>query len=233
MTPYETATAIAEASILKKNFIAPKGFTLSYAKYRVLRPLLKLNYKAFKLFNKVTPWTTQASIKTFDQILTRDMVGFEYGSGFSTLYFARRMKHVTSIEHNPVWFNLVNEKFKTLGVKNVSYQLIPPGQSNLAPYPFYEKFQLTNDDFQVREEYIDYFSAILNYPDSHFDFILVDGRARVECCLLAIAKLKSGGIFVLDNSDRSRYRPVFHVLKNWKSVTTTTGLFDTTIWFKP
>jgi len=37
----------------------------------------------------------------------------------------------------------------------------------------------------------------------------------------------------LDNSDRDRYIPVFTVLKGWKMLNTTTGLFDTTFWFKP
>lgn len=236
MTAYETARHFAAGSLLKTNFIRPKGFTWAYLRYRVMRPLLKVNYKLAKLFYPVSPWTTLASIKTFEKILSPEMIGFEYGSGFSTLFFAKRLKHITSVEHDRDWHRLVSEKFKTLNIANVDYQLIPrqeKGDVATDTYSFYKDFGLNANDFQVRTEYTNYFSAIARYPNEHFDFIMVDGRARVECCLLAIPKLKKGGIFVLDNSDRARYLPVFRVLNHWKSVTTTTGLFDTTIWFKP
>lgn len=236
MTALETAQHFAARSILKSNFIRPKGLTWAYVRYRVMRPLLKVNYKLAKLFYPVSPWTTLASIKTFEKILSPEMIGFEYGSGFSTLFFAKRLKHITSIEHDPAWHGLVSQKFKALGITNVDYKLIPRQQKNegsIDGYSFYADYQLTPKDFQIRTEYANYFSAIATFPNEHFDFIMVDGRARVECCLMAIPKLKKGGIFVLDNSDRARYVPVFHVLKDWKSVTTTTGLFDTTIWFKP
>jgi hypothetical protein len=237
MTPYEIALQNAQSPLhFKYNFIRPKGWTWGYFRYRFMRPLLKVNYKVTKLFYPISPWTTVASIQTFGKILKPHMIGFEYGSGFSTLFFARQMKHMTSIEHNPEWYRLVSEKFKALGIANVDYHLIPiqEKKEELAKsFSFYNDYHLSPSDFQIRTEYTNYFKAILKYPDAHFDFIMVDGRARVECCLLAIPKLKSGGFFVLDNSDRTRYRPVFKVLKDWKSVTTTTGLFDTTIWFKP
>ncbi|HEY4655003.1 MAG TPA: class I SAM-dependent methyltransferase, partial [Cyclobacteriaceae bacterium] len=83
------------------------------------------------------------------------------------------------------------------------------------------------------QDYHNYFSFITVFPNGHFDFIFIDGRARIECTLNAIPKLKKGGMLVLDNSDRDRYAPLFKVLEHWPRVTTTTGLFDTTIWFKP
>lgn len=220
---------------LKKNLIVPKSFSFDYILYRIARPLLKLYYKGFKLLNPQAPWTSQASIKTFDQILSKEMIGFEYGSGNSSIFFAKRLKHLTSIEHNQTWFDIVKTKLQELSLSNVDYHLIPMGDklNSKAKYTFYQDYKLSEKDFQIRTEYDQYFSFVKNFPDNHFDFIIVDGRARVECCLNAIPKLKSSGIFVLDNSDRERYKPVFKVLSNWKQVTTTTGLFDTTIWFKP
>jgi len=163
------------------------------------------------------------------------MVGFEYGSGNSTIFFAKHLKYLTSVEHNPEWFTIVRSNLDKLSLTNVDYHFIPMAKIDNTEtiYTFFQDFNLTEEDFQIRKEYHQYFSFIKEYPDNHFDFIIVDGRARVECCLNAIPKLKSKGIFVLDNSDRARYKPVFKVLKSWKSITTTTGLFDTTIWFKP
>jgi len=235
-TAYDIAVAISKSPLFpRKNLIVPKSLSIHYVVYRVARPLLKVYYKLFKWRNPEAPWTSQASIKTFEKILTKDMIGFEYGSGNSTIFFARRLKHLTSVEHHEGWFNIVRSNLAKINLTNVDYRFIAmEKEKNMErSYSFYQDYNLTERDFHIRREYHSYFSFIKEYPDNHFDFILVDGRARVECCLNGIPKLKSGGIFVLDNSDRDRYRPVFKVLKNWKSITTTTGLFDTTIWFKP
>jgi hypothetical protein len=234
-TAFDISHAISKSFFFpKKNLITSKTLSLKYILYRVARPLLKVYYKAFKLLNPQVPWTSQASIKTFEKILTRDMIGFEYGSGNSTLFFSKHLKHLTSVEHNEAWFNIVKKKLSDQRIENVGYHFVPAKtELKNSTYTFYKDYDLTENDFTIRKEYHDYFSFVNKYPDNHFDFIIVDGRARVECCLNAIPKLKPGGFFVLDNSDRERYKPVFKVLASWKSITTTTGLFDTTIWFKP
>ena len=234
-TAYQTVLDISKSSFfIKKNILTKKSFSLSYFLYRVARPILKVNYKLFKWLNPQSPWTSQASIKAFERILDKNMVGFEYGSGFSTMFFSKRLKHLTSVEHNEEWFNIVKTKLKEQGINNVDYHLIPSSKvEKNVDYTFYDDYHLTTKDFTIRKEYHDYFSFVSTFANEHFDFMIVDGRARVECCLNAISKLKSGGLFVLDNSDRDRYKPVFKVLESWNSITTTTGLFDTTIWFKP
>lgn len=50
-----------------------------------------------------------------------------------------------------------------------------------------------------------YVKSIDEYPDGYFDLILVDGRARPSCILHSIPKLKSGGLLVVDNAERSYY----------------------------
>ena len=232
---YQTVLDISKNTFfVKKTIISKKSFSISYIFYRIARPVLKVNYKLFKWLNPQSPWTSQASIKAFEKILNKNMVGFEYGSGFSTLFFSKHLKHLTSVEHNEEWFKIVKTKLKDQGINNVDYHFIPSSKTEKnVDYAFYKNYQLTSKDFTIRKEYHDYFSFVSTFANEHFDFIIVDGRARVECCLNAIPKLKAGGLFVLDNSDRERYQPVFNVLKNWKSITTTTGLFDTTIWFKP
>ncbi len=232
---YQTALAISKGPFfIKRNILAKKSFRADYIFYRIARPVLKVYYKLFKWRNPVSPWTSQASIRTFEKILDKNMIGFEYGSGFSTIFFSNYLKQLVSVEHNEAWYEIVKKKFKDSGITNVEYHFIPSQKETANhDYTFYKDYHLTEKDFTIRKEYHNYFSFVLTFPNEHFDFIIVDGRARVECCLNAIPKLKPGGIFVLDNSDRARYKPVFRVLENWKSITTTTGLFDTTIWFKP
>lgn len=235
LSAYERVNNISKgAFFVKKNILSKKSFTPRYIFYRIARPLLKFNYKLFKWLNPQSPWTSQASIKAFEEILNKNMIGFEYGSGLSTLFFSKHLKHLTSVEHNQEWFKIVNTKLQDRHIDNVDYHFIPAEkETGNTGYFFFKDFNLPDTDFTIRKEYHDYFSFVSTFPNEHFDFIIVDGRARVECCLNAIPKLKSGGLFVLDNSDRERYSPIFKVLENWKSITTTTGLFDTTIWFKP
>lgn len=217
---------------IKKNILAQKSLSLAYIFYRVFRPILKLYYKQFKIRHQNTPWTTPASIIIFKELLTRDMIGFEYGSGKSTLFFAGKLKRLVSVEHNKEWFKLVNNEINERGITNVDYHYIPQNHQNMVKGTnFHTRFALK--DFEIIPQYFNYFEFIKSYPDGHFDFIIVDGRARVECTLNALDKLKSGGMLVLDNSERPRYKPVHRALKKWKQVYTTNGLTDTTIWFKP
>ncbi len=234
MTPFDVAQRISEASLFRHNFVYKKSLHWRYLLYRLARPLLKVNYKVYKLTHPHTPWTSQASIRILKTLLHNKMIGFEYGSGNSTVFLARRLGHLTSVEHHETWHKKVQNNLKAYGISNIDYHLIPPKyEQQPVAYTFYRDYSLSESDFQVMREYHDYFTFISTYPPNHFDFILVDGRARVECSLFAIPRLKPGGLFVLDNSDRSRYEPVFRVLAKWKKVVTTTGLFDTTIWFKP
>jgi hypothetical protein len=158
------------------------------------------------------------------------MAGLEYGSGRSTLFFSSCLGNLTSIEHDSSWYNHVKTMLTENEINNVEYKLIPP----LTPErkSAIEIRDLSAFDFEI-SNYNEYFSFIVDLPDDHFDFIIIDGRARVECSKRAVGKLKRGGIFILDNSERLRYEPVHHMLRSWKQVFTTTGLTDTTIWFKP
>ncbi len=90
-----------------------------------------------------------------------------------------------------------------------------------------------HDEYESKKNYLNYYNKVNKYPDNFFDFVMIDGRARVRCGLNAMVKLKSGGIFVLDNSERQRYNPLHKALNFWPKVNTTNGITNTTIWVKP
>ena len=211
MDKYSTAKQIAARSyFIRKNY---RTSNTPWLPFRILRPLLKLYSRAWRSFMGQVPWTSPASILIFRNILDSSMKGFEYGSGRSTRFFARHLGSLVSIEHDAGWYEKVKHDLEQ--PQNVTYKLIPPEGS------------------EKEVSYHAYASAILEHPAASFDFVLVDGRARVECCRNAVGRLKPGGILVLDNSERGHYREVFDMLKNWPMVNTTTGLTDTTFWFKP
>jgi predicted O-methyltransferase YrrM len=217
---------------IKKNIVAQKASNYKYIRYRVLRPILKSYYKLFNLFYPNRPWTTPASILFFDKVLTKQMIGLEYGSGRSTLYFADKLKKLVSIEHYEGWYDKVANQLEKNRIENVEYHLIlkqdtpdKTGDSDT------ELNKLIGNE--PRTEFYNYYTKVNEYNDGFFDFVLIDGRAREKCGLNAIDKLKSGGIFVLDNSERPRYNALHEAVTHWPKVETTTGLTNTTIWIKP
>lgn len=66
----------------------------------------------------------------------------------------------------------------------------------------------------------------------HVDLISIDGRSRVECARVAISLLKpSGGILILDNSERRAYAEVFRLIpRHWIRYSFKTKVDTTTIW---
>ena len=53
------------------------------------------------------PWLPFPVIDWLNDHLTKDMVVFEWGSGGSTEYIAKRVKRIISVEHHPIWFTKV------------------------------------------------------------------------------------------------------------------------------
>ena len=200
-----------------------------YWLYRFLRPILKIRYATFRRLNKPAPWLSPTSILFFNQYLKKEMVGAEFGSGSSTLFFAARISKLYSVEHNKEWHELIQEKLKTSNLTNVDYRFVL--QNDKADFKN-DTFELEDaGNFEVRRDYVNYFRALNDIKDHSLDFAIVDGRARTECCHEILPKIKKNGILILDNSERDRYNPVFEKMKNKSMYETTNGLTNTTFWF--
>lgn len=136
---------------------------------------------------------------------------FEYGSGGSTLFFARRVYSVNSIEHDRNWYENVKEVLDKYKIFNVTYQLIAPEFDTL----YTIKSCLLPDDYiscfseYKGLEFSAYARSIEMYPDETFDIVVVDGRVRHSCIMHAMKKVKAGGLLLLDNADRTYYTQPF------------------------
>jgi hypothetical protein len=122
------------------------------------------------------PWFTYPAIFFLEQRLCLKMNIFEYGSGSSTVWFARKVGKMISIEHDDLWFN----KMKDILPTNVNYKKIPLG---------------TNGEYE---------SFVLNYTEE-FDVVIIDGRKRVKCAMNAVKSLKKSGVIIWDDSGREEY----------------------------
>lgn len=134
---------------------------------------------------KPLPWLTYPAISFLEKRLGKDMALFEFGCGNSTLYYAGKVALVYSVEHDKLWFDKISG---TLPKNTCLFfcQLEPGGD-----YCHYA--------IQTGRE---------------FDIIVIDGRDRVNCCKNSIASLKPGGIVILDDAEREKYREGVSLLEN-------------------
>lgn len=164
-----------------------------------LRSLFSI-YDAEDLARLDLPWWAFGAIDHVEAILRRrgkDMVAFEYGSGASTLWLARRCRAVYSVEHDSEWA----ERTRALceAHDNVEILAVPPAALNPTT-----RCRSGRTGWQ-EHSFDDYVESIRRYPFL-FDLIVVDGRCRAECLEETHAKLSDGGLIVFDNSNRRRYR---------------------------
>jgi len=122
--------------------------------------------------NNPIPWYTYPAIEYISQFDFSDKTIFEFGCGYSSLFWAKRAKKVISIEDNLKWF----EKWQ-------------------------QEFNEPNLDIRWRDEGKIYENAIFE-ENQKYDVIVIDGKRRFECAKAAIQKLADSGMIILDDSDR-------------------------------
>jgi methyltransferase family protein len=135
--------------------------------------------------NNYVPWFTYPAIEALKNWDLSEKRVFEYGSGYSTLFWASRAKEVVSVEHNRGWY----EKVAGLAPSNARLILAP----------------IDGDDYDPSPELLEQFKAYAEAIDGQFDIIVVDGyarsRVRYQCAQAALPHLNSNGVIILDNSD--------------------------------
>lgn len=134
---------------------------------------------------KPIPWMNYCFIEFLKEKLDLKMNCFEYGSGYSSLFLARYVETVTSVEYNEKWYRYINE------IKQQNVEIIYVEQD-------------------VNGQYCR--ASLLN--NEKYDIIFVDGRDRINCIINCITALTEKGIIVLDDSHLTEYEEGFMFLKN-------------------
>jgi len=147
------------------------------------------------------PWLPFELTDWIDNYVTRDMNVFEFGSGGSTIYLAQRVGHLTTIEHDPAWHNMLSQELKRRQLDNVTYLLREPEPAGGKPHEYRDNYGTTYANMDFRR----YVTAIDEYPDHAFDLVLVDGRARKFCLEHSISKIRPNGYLLMDNSNADEY----------------------------
>jgi hypothetical protein len=134
--------------------------------------------------NNPIPWTTYPFILFIAPRLNKNLTVFEYGSGNSTLYYADRVKHITTVEHDKSWYEKMAKQI--------------PNNVNLI-------FEKEDTDGK-------YCRAIAR-KRSRYDIIIIDAVDRVNCAKISYDFASEQGIIILDDSDRMEYAEGISFLK--------------------
>lgn len=138
---------------------------------------------------------------------------FEWGSGASTLWLARRAGQVTSVEHDAEWAQRLAPQLPG----TATLRVVPPVRASGPIVAPSQRAGYEGVDFA------DYVAAI-DADDALYDLVIVDGRARGSCLAAALPHVAPGGLIVVDNTDRRRNRRAVRALPARAEVTWTFGL---------
>lgn len=196
----------------------------------------RMSVMLYEKMNPNTPWLTRLMAHILEEWLKPDDVGFEWGSGRSTLWLASRIAHLTCIEDSPQWAKRVDGILASQHLSHkVDYRLLPLSNAKT-----------------IEPEYV---SVVKTIPENTLDFCLIDGDKRDECALACISRIKPGGIIIIDNIERyfprraksrspnarelpdgfasKEWEEFGRIISNWRCVWTTNGISDTALWIKP
>lgn len=181
------------------------------------------------------PWLTKSANAILQTYLKPGDQGLEFGSGRSTIWFAKHVGRLTSVEHDKIWHEKVRTMISDNGLTNIDYHLFPKD---------------VEDEKGAEAAYV---RVIDTFDPESFDFVLVDGVYRDHCCDSVLDKIRPGGVLIIDNvnwylpcqsfSPNSRtfdegpdgeiWIRVSEALSEWRLIWTSSGVTDTAFFFKP
>lgn len=191
--------------------------------------------KRYRRTHPQAPWLAPAAIEFLEGYLKPTDQMLEFGSGRSTLWFAQRVGHITSVEHNGDWHQKITVEINARGLQNITYHLRP------------KEVGISSDE---QSQYVQTTQSI---SPASLDMVLVDGTYRAQCVLKSLPLLKPGGILVIDNVNRylpsdsfapnsrtkdsgpidKEWQQVLDLIGNWRFFWTSNGISDTAFYFKP
>jgi hypothetical protein len=167
-----------------------------------------------------TPWYTFPAIHFLKDMLTRDMKVFEYGSGFSTIFYKNHVDEYYTVEHDLEWATRIVNVDPTVKIHVASQHImvLPNGIDRITDFFNHHTDIQTSDknhDLQhglINMDFAGYASQIYHKEKGYYDVVVIDGMARSLCAYLTIEMIKDDFIIILDNIDRCQYNYIQKLL---------------------
>jgi len=166
---YSSFKAIRKLIFNRNSFLRKNGWLLSMS-----------NSAPYDEIGNYLPWMNYGIIHLLKQRLNNQLELFEFGCGYSSLFYAKRVKSITSVEHNEKWYNTVRTMLPCNA--NVIYQ---------------------------SEDQDGKYARKITGMNKKYDIVIIDGIDRVNCVKQSIHHLQPSGVILLDDSDRAEYKEAF------------------------
>lgn len=137
----------------------------------------------------IMPWFTKPFLNVLKTWDMKEWNVFEWGTGYSTIWFARHCKTVVTVDHNLRWSSGVQSLARKLSLDNVTFKVRSPGEI------------IDTDD---KTDHLSQLAMAINENDRLYDLIIIDciTTQRNACAKFALAHIKPGGILIVDNVDQ-------------------------------
>jgi len=184
--------------LLRWGWISSLGRPINPTRWRLWARSLLSVFDIDDFITLDVPWWTFSATRRVEQVLKArpDARVFEWGSGGSTLWLAKRSQSVISVEYDGLWADTM----QPLLPENV--HLIREVPDRLTGVPGEVSSKRMGFRYLNFADYVDTITSV----EGVFDLIVIDGRAREACLQRALARLAVGGVIVVDNTNRRRYR---------------------------
>lgn len=147
---------------------SPECWSLRYAADRLRAALYSFAHPGMPWLNAEANRLLLAHLPEMPRVL-------EFGSGRSTVFFARRAARLLSFESHPAWHRRVARRLPRPPDTQLQHLLLPASA---------------------------WLTRLATESKAAFDVVLVDGERRADCVLAAWPLLTAGGLLILDNSNR-------------------------------
>lgn len=147
------------------------------------------------------PWMSWKAIDFLQGHITPALRVFEWGGGGSTIFFADRGCHVTTVESNEFWKDVIQNHCRVMEKSgSLELRFIPAE---------------TRDSHAITK----YIQSVED--GAPWDVIVIDGLeesyiSRIDCIKKISGAVRKGGIAILDDSYRSEYKNVPNILHGWE-----------------
>lgn len=154
--------------------------------------------------NNPYPHTSKDVVDLITKHLKKDSICFEWGSGFSTLYYSKLVERYISIDNQNRWILLLSRFIR----ENPEYK-------NIELY-YCPLVTVQNDESKYTATR--YHKVIHAMGYKRYDFIYIDGMIRDDCAKEALDYIDENTLVVFDDYYKNEYQVCHEMIEKYYDV---------------
>ena len=159
------------------------------------------------------PWLSKNDMEMFYKYLDKIQVYFEYGSGGSTYQanIRNNIRKIYSVESDIRWHNNLKNIVKSDKIQYIYNEM------DTRPYKW--GYPGPNATIAQKKNYSDHIKNLTKEEQDNIDFVFIDGRFRVACCLKCFDIINDNCLICFDDF---LDRPFYHIVLDYYDIVEST-----------